>query len=347
MYNSEYSNLLISAGKLKENYRKIKTYVGGGDFISVVKANAYGLGVKQIAKTLNLAGQNMFAVATLKEGIYLRKRLGDKPKIFIFGAVDERDFIASNKFKLIVPIISLDFLERLKQTKISPKKVYLQVDTGMNRLGLKCDKETINQAIAYLTKNKFEFFGVFSHFALGKNEDISHRQISRLKGLDISALSFSASDATAKNYDLKEIKRIGLAMLGFGELAEKLNLKTIASLKTKIIRLERAKTAERVGYNRYFVDKDCYLATIPLGYADGIKRSYVGEMVRINRCLYPIVSICMDMSIIKVDKNVKMSDKVIIFDKDLKLERLAKADNTIVYECLTSLGGRIIRKKIR
>ncbi len=344
-YSSEYSRLLISAGKLAENYRKIKAYVGG-DFISVLKANAYGLGVKQIAKTLNFAGQNLFAVATFKEGIYLRKLLGDKPEIFIFGAVDEKDFTIANKFNLIVPIFSLEFFERLKCAKISPKKVYLQVDTGMNRLGLKCDKTSINQAIAYFTENKFEFFGVFSHFALGKNEDISYKQINKLKGLNISALSFSASDASAKNYNLEETKRIGLAMFGLGELAEKLNLQTIASLQTRIVRLESVKTGERVGYNRYFIDKDGYLATIPLGYADGIKRSYVGEMVRINKFLYPIVSVCMDMSIIKVDKNVKLSDKVIIFDKDLKLERLAKADNTIVYECLTSLGGRIIRKKI-
>ena len=343
IYSAAYSELLISKGILTSNYAKLREYIGG-DFISVVKANAYGLGVKHIAKVLFEAGQNNFAVANLAEGIVLRKLLGESPKIFILGSVDIRDFHIANKFNLIIPIISLEYFKQFCNAKLKANKVYLQVDTGMNRLGVKCSKSAINGVIAYFVDCNMEFFGVFSHFALGDNKYISRKQISKLNGLNIPHLSFSASSATAKDYKIDETKRIGLAMFGYGTLADKLGLKTIASLQTKIIRLEEAKAHERVGYNRYYIDKDCYLATIPLGYADGLKRSYLGQNVKIGKKLYPIISICMDMAIVKVDRAVKLSDKVIIFDNNLSLERLAKADKTIVYECLTSLGDRIQRK---
>lgn len=335
---------MIDKAALVTNYRKIKNYIGG-DFISVVKANAYGLGVKEIAKTLFAAGQSMFAVANLKEGIYLRKLLGSAPQIFILGAIDTRDFNIANKFSLILPIISTEYFKRLKTSEIKPKQVYLQIDTGMNRLGFKSDKNTVNQAIAYLVTNKeVEFYGVFSHFAKGENEQISREQIKLLEGISIQNLSFSASGAAAKDYRLKELKRIGLGLFGYGALSEKLCLKTAVSLQSTVVRIVFAKAGERVGYNRYFLGNDCYLATIPLGYADGLKRSYLNQNVRINKRYYKIISICMDMAIIKVDKSVKVGNNVIIFDKDLKIERLAKADNTIVYECLTSLGNRICRK---
>lgn len=344
IYSGEYNRLFIDKAALLENYKKIRKFAGG-EFISVVKANAYGLGVKHLAKTLFVAGQNTFAVANLKEGIYLRRLLGSTPQIYILGAVDIRDVYLANKFKLIIPIISKEFFESVKSAKTKPELVYLQVDTGMNRLGLKCGKNAVNQVIDYLDNdNQIKFLGVFSHFAKGENESISREQIKLLGGINIKALSFSASDASAKDYPLKEIKRIGLALFGYGVLAEKLQLKSVVSLRSRVVRIAYAKKGERVGYNRYFLDRDCSLATVPLGYADGLKRSYVGQSVRINKREYKIISICMDMAIIKADKGVKVGDSVVIFDSDLKIERLAKADNTIVYECLTSLGNRIYRK---
>ena len=216
----------------------------------------------------------------------------------------------------------------------------------MNRLGIDYRDGEINAIVkAAKEKAKNGFYGLWSHLFASSDDDICAVQAKRLKGVcGAERVSLSASEAVNKDFFLGERKRAGISLYGYGRFAVNFGLKPPLTLKTFLIRVKKVFRGESVGYAPpYIVKTDCFIGTAPIGYADGIMRSYVGGKVYVLGRECEIVAVCMDMIMIKLDCVAKAGDTVVVFSKEGNLKRLTKNAGTIVYEGLTALGTRLKR----
>lgn len=148
------------------------------------------------------------------------------------------------------------------------------------------------------------------------------------------------------NDEKSNIARIGIAMYGVDPAGEESQeLKQVMSLYTKVTMVKKVAKGERIGYGlTYTADQDEYIATVPIGYADGFIRANQGREVYINGHYYPIVGrICMDQMMIRVDETIKVHDLIEIFGEHLSLSRMAKELHTIPYEITCLVSERVER----
>ena len=340
------SVLILDEKILRDNYKKI---VGrAGQTVCVLKADAYAHGDKAVFSALIKEGAKSFAVANVKEGARLKtyaKEQGADIDVYILGHVGIGDLQPAKEYSLIVPIVSKEYLFSICDKKDLPA-LYLQIDTGMNRLGVDYRDEDIPALMRLIkTVAKNGFYGVWSHLFDCADAARSYLQAQRLKGVcGREAVSLSASGALDKNYFSGEKKRVGLSLYGYGDFATKNGLLPPLSLKTFLVRAKKVYAGETVGYAPpYQVKKDCYIGTIPIGYADGVMRGYVGGKVFLRGGSCEIVAVCMDAAMIKLDFPAKAGDEVTVFSAERNLLSLTAKCGTIVYEGLTALGNRLER----
>ena len=264
--------------------------------------------------------------------------------MFVLGYVDKKDLSYAEKYDITVPVISEQSFSEIINSR-RKLKCYLQIDTGMNRLGVDhLEKRTIACVLNALKNSpNIDVLGVGSHFYDGESDVTVALQTKRFSSCfdgDYN-ISLSASGALDKQTVDGEYKRLGLCLYGYGGIAERLGLEKPLSLYSVIIRIKHIKKGETVGYNAVFTaKKDTIIGTIPLGYADGIIRAYRGAHVYVNgkKCL--ISAVCMDMTMIELPDDVGLYDKVTVFSNEGNLEALTKNAGMIVYEGFTALGGR-------
>ena len=146
--------------------------------------------------------------------------------------------------------------------------------------------------------------------------------------------------------DYGNLTRIGIAMYGVDPRGEEnSDLKQAMSLYTKVAMVKVVPKGEKIGYGMtYTADEDQYIATLPIGYADGFTRANQGREVYINGHYYPVIGrVCMDQCMVKVDENVKPGDDVEIFGEHISLAKMAKEINTIPYEIICLISPRVER----
>ncbi len=344
------NTLILDTGIIKSNYKKLTAAVGERA-ICVVKANAYGHGAAAVVKALYRAGARYFAVACMDEAVFIRKRALDKNRdaeVFVLGHVPKSAFACATKYNITIPIISEQSYYEILSFG-GGIRCYLQIDTGMRRLGVDCrEKDLIGAMIIRLKKTPDLFFsGVASHLYDGDSGAATVLQANRFSaavGKENCRLSLCASAALLKNVVAGEYKRLGLCLYGYGKTALELGLEKALTLKTKIVRTALIKKGQTVGYNAVFRAKHSTLVgTLPIGYADGFMRSYRGANVFIGDKKCPVLAVCMDMTMIGLPKGAKPFDEVTVFSCEGNLENLTKKAGTIVYEGLTALGKRIRR----
>lgn len=351
-YRNTYA--VIRLDYLKKNvetiYQKVKK-----PMMAIIKANAYGHGYQQVAHILkdekNIA---MFGVATLKEAIDLRKS-GIKQDILVLGAIPLEDIDIAIQYDITLALYSKAYLQEIiaAHHNEKPVKVHIKIDTGMNRIGLKTKSE-LQELLTSCPKTICQIEGVFTHFATADDplqDEAYFQQLEQfneiIKGYDFhyvhcqNSASMLYHDATPSN-----LTRIGIAMYGIdpaGEESE--DLKQVMSLYTRVAMIKKVKAGEHVGYGyTYQAQEDEYIATLPIGYADGFIRANQGRHVYINGQEYPIVGrVCMDQMMVKVDENVHVHDKVEIFGEHISLARMAKELNTIPYEIICLVSERVER----
>jgi alanine racemase len=255
-----------------------------------------------------------------------------------------------------------DFVQKLDHLGVSEAyPIHIKIDTGMHRLGF--EEEHIEELLNVLKKSpQVKVQSVFSHLAASDNSALDEftatqikiydRVCSRIeKELDYSFLKHicnSGGISRFKNahYDMV---RLGIGMHGVGVNAdEQKKLENVGTLRTKISQIKNVHAGETVGYNRNGkVSNDIRIATIPIGYADGFSRALGNGNfgVYINGIFCKTIgNICMDMCMIDVTNvNCKEGDQVIIFENIEQLNAMASAMNTITYEVLTSVSGRVKR----
>jgi len=372
----------IDLAAFRHNLSEIRRVTSpDSEIIAVIKADAYGHGVIDIAKEAIASGINFFAVARMNEAAVLRNAGIDAP-ILLFD--DSRTYGADKYIDLDIRA-SVNSMEDAEFFSASATgcgrnlKVHIKIDTGMGRLGFLADGLTSGSGEPPLSEkiNKIlqlpniEIEGIYSHFANADTKDKTHanqqlamfkRLIEGLPAMPGKKPVFHMANSAAimeipdSHFDMV---RPGIILYGLYPSDEVdrsiINLKPVLSLKSHIVHLKTVGSGFRVSYGSTFItDRETVIATVPAGYADGISRllSSNGYML-VKGKRAPIVGrVCMDLTMIDVTGigGVSIHDEVVIIGKqgneEISADELAARTGTINYEIVTSLAPRVPKKMI-
>ena len=352
------TKMIIDINAFKENMNNIARKANGKTLIPVVKAMGYGTHINERIDLLN--NYEIVAVAIADEGMRLRQK-GYKGEILILNqpCIDEIDEILENN--LTVGLSSMDFLFRLVEIK-RELKVHLEIETGMNRTGI--NPKDLDTFINIIKDNSFiDVQGVYTHLSIAdEDEEYTNRQyqifenaVGRIKEVfNPKYIHMSASNGIMFfDENITNAVRPGIIMYGYPSTERSLNvdIKPIAKLLSKITFIKEVEEGESIGYSRsYKTNKKMRIATVPIGYADGLRRTMSnGGNVAVNGKITQIVGkVCMDSIMIDVtDIDAKINDDVYIWDNDLiKLEDVARKCDTINYEIISEISDRVPREFI-
>lgn len=353
--------LEIDLSALLENYRWYRSKLKPGvKMMVMVKAFSYGSGGYEIASILQYQNVEYLAVAYADEGVGLRKNGIDTPIMVMSPGIN--DFNLLIKYNLEPEIYSFSILDNfesfLKRNGIDAYPVHMKIDTGMHRLGFSVrDMEKIVEKIE---GSSMRIVSVFSHLAASdekKHDDYTRKQLMMFrefcsnlqKKLGYSFIRHILNTSGIERFpDAQfEMVRLGIGLYGVSEFAAD-KVSEISTFKTRISQIKDIDKDDTVGYSRAGkVDKPARIATIPVGYADGIRRTLgkgVGKFM-INHQLAPLIgNVCMDMCMLDITGlNAREGDEVIIFGKEHSVKNLAKYSDTIAYEILTGISRRVKR----
>ena len=330
------TKVIFKKNQLLKNLKALGTQ----NICAMVKANAYGVGIKKVCTTL-LGKVKYFGVANMQEALEIR--FFDKfTNILIVGICKDFKNAIKNNIEITIEsvkmLLELDFFTKTNNSSIN---IHLKINTGMNRLGIDTLEE-LNKCLKIIQKNRnIQLKGVFTHFATIEEDKIFlSKQINKFKAFCknippiFNPIIHIGGGLIAKKYNLQNFPEI-MVRAGF-EL-----YKDVVEIKSKIIKVRNIKKGERVGYSNGFItDKDLRIGIVPLGYADGINRklSNIGYVKIKNKKARIVGNICMDMffiDITNIDANEGDVVKVFGSSKDW-----ANITNTIPYEILTNLKVR-------
>ena len=337
--------------------------------MAVVKANAYGHGEVEVSKKLNEIGILDFAVATLDEGIILRKA-GIKGSILILGYTDIQNIKIVQKYDLIQTIVDFEYAKEVEKLNLDKKlNVHIKINTGMNRLGE--SYKNIDNLIKIYNMKNLNILGTFTHLCVSDslfedNIKFTKKQIDnffkaidtlKLNNINVKKIHIQASYGIINYNDLEcDYVRPGIIMYGvYSTLQDKksckikLNLKPALKLKSKIVSIRNIQKGESVGYGRAFIaKKDMKIATVSIGYADGYSRCLSSKdvYVLVNDKFAKIIGrICMDQMIVDVSNitNIEVGDIVTLLDdiEEISAENISNLSGSISNELLSRLGSRL------
>ena len=356
----------INLDAIEKNILELKSLVRkDAKILAVVKADAYGHGSNMITPTLIASGVDYLGVASIDEGMELRENKFSCP-ILVLGAapVWAFDYAAQNNISLSV------FLpEHIKAAELTYKKTgiktkaHIKLDTGMNRIGV--EPEDAVEFIKKVQNNSaIELQGIFTHFACAEIEDKTQKQLDiwnnilskvDTKGLLLHCFNTAATIAGYKE-DRYNMVRLGIAIHGLipdlPEFCSKVpDLVPAMSLKGRIINIHTAHKGTGVSYSHtYTADKETTVATIPIGYADGVDRRLSNKIYGIinGRKVKQIGNITMDQMMFDITgTNAKEGDIVTLIGTDsgenISINEWAQILGTINYELTCRLKVRLSR----
>lgn len=349
IYRKTYAE--INLKNLYENYKTIGSLLNNKTIIPVVKANAYGHGVSEVVKYLVNEQVNYFAVSLLEEALDLRDEFKDI-NILIMGVISPEQFHIASKNKFAVTISNFDQLGGLDDLNI-PLTVHMKIDTGMNRLGFKTEKDII-KAFNSLKENKLvDLQGIYTHFATADaDKEYYDMQLNRfnyvvdLLDYNFEMVHASNSSSTIKyesNIDYTTHTRLGISLYGLTLDSETKFLKNTYRLITHISEIKYLDPGDKVGYGATYTAKEKeIIGILPLGYADGFIRQNQDGYVEINNKRYQIIGrICMDQMFIRIDDTITKDDDVIMFGGLVSIDEVAERLNTINYEIICQITYRV------
>jgi alanine racemase len=340
----------------------------------VVKADGYGHGAVPICKELSNIGINRFAVATLEEGIILRKNGIDK-EILILGYTPDELANELIEYNLTQTIYKQSMAYNLSKVAVElnkTAKIHLKIDTGMGRIGFMPDKESIGIIGTISKLPNIEIEGIYTHFSTADELDktFTNTQIDRfdkfiekLKNNNINIPIKHAANSAGiidMNDSHMDFVRLGIALYGLYPSdyvnKEKVKLHKALSLISHIIHIKEVEAGTPIGYGgTYVTQKKSKIATIPVGYGDGYDRLLSSKgKVLINGEYASIVGrICMDQFMVDISHipNVNDLDEVILIgkqgDNEITADDIANIKGTINYEVVCQLGKRIPRVYVK
>jgi Alr-MurF fusion protein len=330
----------------------------------MVKAAGYGAGAKEVAELLEFNKVDYLAVAYTDEGVMLRQGGISLPIMVLNAELTGHQALIRHRIEpVIFSLRSLHaFIDALHTSgHQGAYPIHIKLDTGMHRLGFVESEipDLLDQLIAH---PEVKVVSVFTHLAASdapNHDDFTRTQL-------ISFEKMTAAMRTTLGYDFMrhagntgaiqrfpeahyDMVRLGIGLYGISAFAEEQSeLKNVSTLKTCISQIKQIKSGESIGYNRKYISKkDMTIATIPVGYADGLRRALsneVGEVFIQNKPCKIVGNVCMDMTMIDISGIlVQEGEEVIIFNTAERLIAFADRCETIPYEVLTSIPARVKR----
>lgn len=360
-----YETLLeINLNALDSNFRYIASKTKPGTKImAVVKAFGYGTDSVAIAKELVSLGVDYFAVAYTDEGEKLRDADIETPILVLHPLPINFDIIIDRNLEpsIYSQKVLEEFIAYAESMGNIDYPIHLKFDTGLHRLGFQ--PSDISYIIERLSKtNSIKVKSVFSHLVASedlKEKDFTEQQISKfekitselIEKLGYKPLLHCTNTSGIMNYPQAhfDMVRTGIGLYGFGNDKEvNKHLKPVGTLLTVISQIHTIEKGESVGYNRgFFAEETVKSATLPIGHADGIPRSYgkgKGYVMINGKKAHILGNVCMDMIMVNVsDIDCEEGDEAIIFGPSASAEELSSAINSISYELITAISQRVKR----
>ncbi len=377
----------INLESFRHNLRSIKSFVGPTvQIMAIIKADAYGHGAIQCAKAAIKEKVNYIGVGIIQEGIELRES-GVTSPILILGGIYPNEIKDLIKYNLSTSISNSVIANAISKQATSTNKsvgIHIKIDTGMGRLGVQ-PAAFQNLLSDVITCKNLKIEGFFTHLSSADKEDpeITHNQLSVFSNLlkEFSETGFSKIASVKKNILFHaantagllrfpesrfDLVRPGISLFGsfpshtiasiFNISAKENNttrLRPVMNWKTKIMQIQKLRKGVPLSYGgRYITKKDgTLIATLPVGYADGLSRCLSNNMELLIRGMRvkQVGMICMDMCLIDVTHlpGIKIGEEVVIFgiqkNNEITVEELATKANTISYEILCGVGKRVPR----
>jgi alanine racemase len=366
----------LSASALRQNYREVARVVAPAEVMAVLKADAYGHGLLQVAEALKDEAA-LYGVDRIEEGIVLRQT-GINSQILILGFTEAADVSRAKEYRLDLAVSSFEALQQLHfttQKKGEKLNIHLEIETGLYRLGIPI--EDIPRVIAFLEAHtdSINVQGLFTHFANVEEEldrgfpTVQEKRFQTAveafasEGIRPAQLHMACSAAGlvfgASRFNLV---RLGISLYGLwssdlvaersrSRMDAKIALKPVLSWKTKIAQVKSVAAQETVGYGKtQTLTRASKIAILPIGYYDGYPRalSSVGKVL-IHDTLCPIVGrICMNMCMVDVTDlpQVELGDEVTLVGPGIEAETVAALAGTLHYELIARLSASIPRQLI-
>ena len=361
----------ISLDNLTHNFETIRRQVGPkAKLLGVVKADAYGHGAVRVAKHLERLGAGYLAVSNLDECEELRVNGIMLPILMLgFTPADQAERILKNDMTQAVP--NLAIAEAYSSAAVhagGTMKVHIKLDTGMGRLGFQCDDAhfdaSLRDILKILTLPGLDVEGVFTHFCVSDEAadecveftKIQHDRFLRMidavetQGNFRFRLHHCCNAGGIASYPewAWDMVRCGIILYGTGDLAERMGMKPVMTVKTTVSTIKDFDPDTSISYGRqFFTTRPSRIAVRPIGYADGLFRALSGKL----RVLTPygeaqqVGRICMDMCMIDVTDlpQLRVGDEIEVFGEHQLIETAAKQCGTISYELLCAVSKRVPR----
>lgn len=357
----------IDAAALRYNIKTLKALSKDMLFVAV-KANGYGHGDVTTALACEDAGADFLGVATIEEGIHLRECGIDLPILVIGGTVPGEDYRKLALYELSLTVYTHEQIAYLGNLG-EAVNVHLKIDTGMGRIGIRPEKlDEYLSAIASFDLLYLE--GISTHLAQADEmtgEAYTQKQLSHFEAcvertlakgfcpivhVLNSAGTFAFQNQLHFRDGVRYMNRVGISAYGYSYVnTMPSTLKKVMTLLSQVVYVKTVHKGESVSYGSEFTaQKDTVVATVPIGYADGYKRSYSGGYMLVQGKRAKVLGrVCMDHTMIDVTgiPHVEVGTEVTVMGSDgeqaVWADDLAKLDGTINYEVLTSVSYRVPR----
>lgn len=357
----------IDLDAIRQNLTAIRRHISpASKLCAVVKANAYGHGAIDVSKVAVEVGADFLAVATVDEGLELR-RAGFALPILILGLIPKTaaEIVVANDLTATVADFALAEKISTAAVKLNRRaKIHLKLETGMGRIGAAAD-EAVALAEKISRLPNIELEGMFSHFADADNDDRTFtnqqlkifsdvaKKIRAAVPIKICHIAESAAalDIPAAHLDMVRAGIITYGLYPAPNVRRTIELQPAMKLVARIVQLKKISAGTSIGYGREFVAaRESLIATLPLGYADGYIRAYKNFHADVGGKLAPIAGrICMDQTMVDVTGlDVHVGDEVILFGSDLiSIDDAANHLGTINYEVTCLISSRVPREIAR
>lgn len=367
LYRETWAEIDLKA--IEHNIKQVKqTLPDHCDMMAVVKANAYGHGAIEVAKTALHSGATFLAVALLEEALTLRES-GIEAPILVLGRVSPEQALVAAEKNITLMFFQKEWIEEVNRLPLkNDLHLHLKLDTGFGRLGIREEHE-LKQIINYLQEHQhhhIKLTGVYTHFATADEADTAYfkQQLATFEQLlDIFMerwdepvsvhIGNSAASLRFPNL-MRDYIRLGVSMYGLypSEATQKettVELKQAFSLHSRLTHVKKLQPGEGVGYGITYKTKgEEWIGTFPIGYADGWRRSLQGASVLVNGKRCPIVGrVCMDQTMVLLDQYYPIGTKVTLIgrqgDEMITMDEVAEYIQTINYEVPCMITSRVPR----
>lgn len=364
--NNERCYVEIDLNVLKSNFNNIKS-MSTKKPIGIVKANAYGHGAIEVSKVLIENGVDMLGVATVEEALELRA-VFPRIQILILGPIHKTriaDCISNDISIVVSSLDSAHFISEVAGKLHKKAKIHIAVDTGMGRIGFfmqEFDEIVLSEIQSIKNVDNLEVDGIFTHFASADDTDLSftYKQHEIFKKIIANLVGFNFKYIHCQNSagylslkdDICNAYRIGISLYGYlpsPYMPSNIDIKPCLSWKSTITHIKYVPRNTPIGYgSTYKTNSDSVIATIPTGYADGLRRGLSNNYKFLCKGkLVPIVgNVCMDQTMIDITdiyQNCEVGDTIELISNHNSADVMANALNTISYEILCGISNRVSR----